>query len=82
MNGDAIAKLRRHRPELPPSLVVTACMGTHRDASASVYRSMPLRAPEAPSRDELVEVTPTAIRIRKRILDHNERRRFEKGGES
>ena len=32
--------------------------------------------------DELVEVTPTAIRIRKRILDHNERRRFEKGGES
>ncbi len=32
-------------------------MGTLHDASASVYRSMPLRAPEAPSRDELVEVT-------------------------
>lgn len=32
-------------------------MGSHHDALASVYRSMPLRAPEAPSRDELVEVT-------------------------
>jgi GTP-binding protein len=28
--------------------------------------------------DELVEVTPTAIRLRKRLLDHNERRRLEK----
>lgn len=57
MNGDPIATLRRHRPELPSTLVVTACMGTLHDASASVYRSMPLRAPEAPSRDESVEVT-------------------------
>jgi hypothetical protein len=32
-------------------------MGTHHDGSASVYRSMPFRAPEAPARDELVEVT-------------------------
>jgi GTP-binding protein len=31
--------------------------------------------------DELVEVTPTAIRIRKRMLDHNERRRAEKDAE-
>jgi GTP-binding protein len=31
--------------------------------------------------DELVEVTPTAIRMRKRILDHNERRRAEKDAE-
>ncbi|MCG5054448.1 MAG: translational GTPase TypA [Myxococcales bacterium] len=29
--------------------------------------------------DELVEVTPKAIRLRKRILDHNERKRVEKG---
>jgi GTP-binding protein len=28
--------------------------------------------------DELVEVTPENIRIRKRILDHNERKRFDK----
>ena len=29
--------------------------------------------------DELVEVTPKAIRIRKRVLDHNARKRSEKG---
>ena len=28
--------------------------------------------------DELVEVTPSAIRLRKRVLDHNERKRVEK----
>jgi GTP-binding protein len=28
--------------------------------------------------DELVEVTPKSIRIRKRYLDHNERRRMER----
>jgi GTP-binding protein len=28
--------------------------------------------------DELVEVTPKSIRLRKRILDHNERKRIEK----
>lgn len=28
--------------------------------------------------DELVEITPSAIRMRKRILDHNERRRLDK----
>ncbi|WP_428263702.1 translational GTPase TypA [Haliangium sp.] len=30
--------------------------------------------------DELVEVTPKAIRLRKRVLDHNERKRHEKAG--
>ena len=30
--------------------------------------------------DELVEVTPSSIRIRKRVLDHNERKRSEKAG--
>ena len=29
--------------------------------------------------DELVEVTPGSIRVRKRILDHNERKRVAKG---
>ena len=28
--------------------------------------------------DELVEVTPQSIRLRKSILDHNMRKRFEK----
>ena len=28
--------------------------------------------------DELVEVTPKAIRLRKRVLDHSERKRTEK----
>jgi len=28
--------------------------------------------------DELVEVTPKSIRLRKRILEHNERKRVEK----
>ncbi|MDZ4696328.1 MAG: translational GTPase TypA [Deltaproteobacteria bacterium] len=32
--------------------------------------------------DELVEITPAAIRIRKRVLDHNERKRVEKSRES
>ena len=30
--------------------------------------------------DELVEVTPKAVRLRKRVLDHSDRRRFEKQG--
>ena len=28
--------------------------------------------------DELVEVTPKSLRLRKRVLDHNERKRQEK----
>ncbi len=32
--------------------------------------------------DELVEVTPTSLRLRKAILDHNLRKRAEKGGPS
>ncbi len=32
--------------------------------------------------DELVEVTPLSIRLRKSVLDHNERKRFEKRGEA
>jgi len=32
--------------------------------------------------DELVEITPVAIRLRKRVLDYNERRRIEKSGGS
>jgi GTP-binding protein len=32
--------------------------------------------------DELVEVTPSSIRLRKSVLDHNARKRFEKQGEA
>ena len=31
--------------------------------------------------DELVEITPKSIRLRKAILDHNARKRFEKTAE-
>jgi GTP-binding protein len=37
------------------------------------------RAIEYIDADELVEATPQNIRLRKRILDPNERRRVEKG---
>ena len=49
------------------------------DVRLNVARKMAMEeALEYINDDELVEVTPTAIRIRKRILDHSERRRFEK----
>ena len=32
--------------------------------------------------DELAEITPQSIRLRKMILDHNERKRSEKGPKS
>jgi GTP-binding protein len=42
-------------------------------------RELPLEAAlEFINDDELVEVTPKSIRLRKRILDHNERKRVEK----
>jgi GTP-binding protein len=42
-------------------------------------RDFPLEAAlEFINDDELVEVTPKAIRLRKRVLDHNERKRVEK----
>jgi GTP-binding protein len=42
-------------------------------------REFPLEAAlEFINDDELVEVTPKAIRLRKRVLDHNERKRVEK----
>ena len=28
--------------------------------------------------DELVEITPSSIRLRKQVLDHNDRKRIEK----
>jgi GTP-binding protein len=32
--------------------------------------------------DELVEVTPKSVRLRKRYLDHSDRRKYEKSGKS
>ena len=30
------------------------------------------------SKDELVEITPTSVRLRKKILDTNERKKYDK----
>jgi GTP-binding protein len=49
------------------------------DVGLNVTRQFGLEeALEYINADELVELTPKAIRIRKRILDHNERKRLEK----
>ena len=49
------------------------------DTGLNVVRKMALEeALEYINADELVEVTPAAIRLRKRILDHSDRRRLEK----
>ncbi|HXZ24650.1 MAG TPA: translational GTPase TypA, partial [Nitrospiria bacterium] len=40
------------------------------------------RAIEFIADDELVEVTPASIRLRKRVLDENERKRLAKRAES
>jgi GTP-binding protein len=46
-------------------------------------RTMTLEAAlEFINEDELVEVTPKAIRLRKRVLDHNQRKRVEKAERS
>ena len=31
-----------------------------------------------PTEDELVEITPTSVRLRKKILDTNERKKYDK----
>jgi GTP-binding protein len=52
------------------------------DIKLNAIRKMSLEeALEYINVDELVEVTPTAIRIRKRILDHSDRKRLEKRAE-
>ncbi len=49
------------------------------DVGLNVTRKFGLEeALEYINADELVELTPKAIRLRKRILDHNERKRLEK----
>lgn len=55
--------------------------GTDEKLTLSPYREMTLEgALEWINDDELVEVTPESIRIRKRILDHSLRKRAEKSG--
>jgi GTP-binding protein len=52
------------------------------DVRLDVVRKLTLEeALEFINSDELVEVTPKAIRLRKRILDHSDRRRLEKKAE-
>jgi GTP-binding protein len=53
------------------------------DVRLDVIRKLTLEeALEFINEDELVEVTPKAIRLRKRILDHSDRRRVEKKSET
>jgi GTP-binding protein len=53
------------------------------DVRLDVIRKLTLEeALEFINEDELVEVTPKAIRLRKRILDHSDRRRLEKKSEA
>ena len=52
------------------------------DVKLNAVRKMSLEeALEYINVDELVEVTPAAIRIRKRVLDHSDRKRLEKRAE-
>ena len=70
-------------------LVVNACKGkklTNMRASGSddAVRLIPPRkfsleqALEYVENDELLEITPVSLRMRKRYLDHNERKRFDR----
>jgi GTP-binding protein len=53
------------------------------DTKLNAVRKMTLEeALEFINSDELVEVTPVAIRLRKRVLDHSDRKRIEKRQES
>ncbi|MAD59914.1 MAG: translational GTPase TypA [Myxococcales bacterium] len=53
------------------------------DTKLNAIRKMTLEeALEYINSDELVEITPVAIRLRKRILDHSDRKRLEKKGET
>ena len=53
------------------------------DTKLNAIRKMTLEeALEFINSDELVEITPLAVRLRKRILDHSDRKRIEKRAES
>ena len=53
------------------------------DTKLNAIRKMTLEeALEFINSDELVEITPKAVRLRKRVLDHSDRKRLEKRAES
>ena len=53
------------------------------DTKLNAVRKMTLEeALEFINSDELVEITPKAVRLRKRVLDHSDRKRLEKRAES
>ena len=70
-------------------LVINPCKAKKLDNMRQAFKDVDTRL-NAPRRmsleealeyindDEWVEVTPEAIRLRKRVLDHSERRRLEK----
>ena len=73
----------------PNDLVVNPCKAKKLDNMRSAFKDIDTRlntvrrfsleeALEYVNQDELVEITPDAIRLRKRYLDHNERKRREK----
>ncbi|MFN3197814.1 MAG: translational GTPase TypA [Bradymonadia bacterium] len=73
-------------------LVVNPCKAKKLDNMRSAFKDVDTRlnavrkltleeALEFINPDEWVEITPKAIRVRKRLLDHNERKRLEKKGE-
>ncbi len=73
----------------PQDLVVNPCKAKKLDNMRQAFKDVDTRlnavrkmgleeALEFINDDELVEVTPTAIRLRKRTLDHSDRRREEK----
>ncbi|MCA9540612.1 MAG: translational GTPase TypA, partial [Myxococcales bacterium] len=73
----------------PQDLVVNPCKPPKIDNMRSATKEIDIRlnaarklgleeALEYINGDELVEATPQAIRVRKRVLDHNDRKREEK----
>ena len=73
----------------PNDLVVNPCKAKKLDNMRQAFKDQDTRlnaprimaleeALEYINADELVEITPDAIRIRKRILNHSDRKRHEK----
>jgi GTP-binding protein len=76
----------------PQDMVINPCKAKKLDNMRQAFKDVDVRltaprvfaleeALEYINADELVEVTPGAIRIRKRVLDHSDRKRIEKKGE-
>ena len=82
--GTLVVDLRLHRPGRAISFRAALGWSAMYIALAFVFAALldfwqgHQAALEFVNPDELVEVTPVALRMRKRFLDHNERKRLEK----